>query len=70
VTCKVIYRRRGAKRDNRKASKGAIPAGGKGLGGRIAERPGSPTGLQETNVVKSMFDDYVLKDAGGPLPNY
>jgi hypothetical protein len=21
-------------------------------------------------VVRSMFDDYVLKDAGGPLPHY
>jgi hypothetical protein len=21
-------------------------------------------------IVKRMFDDYVLKDAGGPLPNY
>ena len=25
---------------------------------------------QRPDVVRSMFDDYVLRDAGGSLPNY
>jgi hypothetical protein len=24
----------------------------------------------EPNIVKRMFEDYILRDAGGPLPTY
>jgi hypothetical protein len=38
----------------------------------VREDPGMRNDIagKHPTVVRSMFDDYVLKDAGGPLPSY